>query len=84
MGNAGLPGVLVRRAFTAVTAPRGRPPVPDRAAEPFTARRRSLRRTRAVLISVMALGPVGRAYTPDWAARRRVKTFDGIAFTTKH
>ena len=52
-------------------------------AEPFTARRRSLRRTRAVLISAMALGPVGRAYTPDWAARlrRRVKIFDGIVFT---
>ena len=29
------------------------------------------------------MGPVGRAYTPDWAARlrRRVKTFDDIAFT---
>ena len=29
------------------------------------------------------VGPVGRAYTPDWAARlrRRVKTFDDIAFT---
>ena len=44
------------------------------------------RRTRAVLISAMALGPVGRAYTLDWAARlrRRVKTFDVIAFTAKH
>ena len=36
-----------------------------------------------MLISAMALGPVGRAYTPDWAARlrRRVKTFDDIVFT---
>ena len=45
------------------------------------ARLGALRRTRAVLISAMALGPVGRA--PDWAARlrRRVKTFDDIALT---
>ena len=50
------------------------------------ARLGALRRTRAVLISAMALGPVGRAYTLDWAARlrRRVKTFDVIAFTAKH